>query len=214
MEHKLHNPIAHSDLSVKTPDLNDIFTLLEPIASDMSNKLRPLAMEARLVITARLASTSSDDLSKRRGGHIDETPNQAYQKALKLLQDPILPVRAHGLVLLRQLVSSRSGECASLDPALVPGILSVFLQSLQDEDSYIFLNAVQGLASMVDSYGKDVLKGLMNIYSAGISETSLTPHEINKQTRVGEAIEQVIRRCGTALGAYGEGRYLGCDVLC
>jgi Required for nuclear transport of RNA pol II C-terminus 1 len=201
-------PSANVELSTEaTLVLNDIFSLLLPIASKESHPARSLAQEARLVITARLASTSVPRRPPTRST-TDKDPQAIYQKALKLLQDPILPVRAHGLLLLRQLVSTtpHSNDTA-FDRALVPAILSIFLQSIQDEDSYLFLNAVQGLAAMVDAFGKDVLKGVVNEYtraSDGLGITNLTQRELDTRLRVGEALGQVIRRSGEALTAYGE----------
>jgi hypothetical protein len=122
-----------------------------------------------------------------------------------LLQDPILPVRAHGLLLLRQLVSPPSAQAsdkARVDQALVPAITSIFLQSVQDDDSYLFLNAVQGLAAMVDTFGRDVLKALVNEYANVLHKIELTQSEVDTRLRVGEALGQVIRRCGDALGLY------------
>ncbi|TDL29980.1 hypothetical protein BD410DRAFT_817858 [Rickenella mellea] len=234
---------AHPDLSARTASiLNDIFELLEPIANGSSDIMRPLAREARLVMTARLASTSNaasgNDTRKRGQKRSEEEENvqEAYQRALKLLQDPILPVRAHGLLVLRQLVAPQTSKPQSsqkqpqqkqkggstLDPALIPGILSVFLESVQDDDSYIFLNAVQGLAAMVEGFGKDVLKGLVGVYTNGIVDGSakmdakgvyakgpdviggvtLSRRDVDVRVRVGEALGQVIRRCGGALGIY------------
>lgn len=143
---------------------------------------------------------------------MEETAQITYQKALKLLQDPILPVRAHGLLLLRQLVSSprsRNAEEASstVDPALVPAILSIFLQAIQDEDSYIFLNAVKGLAAMADIFGKEVLRGLIADFTnktIGPHAVTMTQPDLDTKTRIGEALQQVIRRCGSALGLYGK----------
>ncbi|KAL0949934.1 hypothetical protein HGRIS_009961 [Hohenbuehelia grisea] len=149
---------VHETLSARTePILNDIFELLEPLAlSDATQDIRSLAREARMVMTARLASTSSSGTKSR---NVEQEDAQAtYQKALKLLQDPILPVRAHGLLLLRQLVAPpKISHEPRLQPALVPAILSIFLQSIQDDESYIFLNAVQGLSLMVETYGGEVL---------------------------------------------------------
>jgi hypothetical protein len=202
-------PSANVELSTEaTLILNDIFSLLLPIANKVSHPARSLAQEARLVITARLASTSVPRRPPTKST-TEENSQAIYQKALKLLQDPILPVRAHGLLLLRQLVSTtlRYSNDAALDQALVPAILSIFLQSIQDEDSYMFLNAVQGLAAMVDTFGKDVLKSLVNEYtraSDGFGITNLTQRELDTRLRVGEALGQVIRRCGEALTAYGE----------
>lgn len=195
-----------------TPLLDEIFDLLVRLAKEGSESLRPLAREARMVLTARLASTSaSASAPKTKRTSSEEHAQETYQKALKLLQDQLLPVRAHGLLLLRQLVASRPGkegrlEAPSLDRALIPGILSIFLQSLQDNDSYIYLNAVQGLAAMVDGFGKDVLKGLVDLYSEGsegVGSTALTKEDLDTRTKIGEALGQIIRRCGQALPKYG-----------
>lgn len=205
---------ADEGLSARTmPILNDIFSLLEPLSKDGSSAIRPLAREARLVMTARLASTSQVRKTKAKTDE-EESAQEVYQKALKLLQDPILPVRAHGLLLLRQLVTpsrdktkSRGSGIGSLDPALMPAILSIFLQSVQDEDSYIFLNSVQGLAAMVDGLGREVLKGLVGEYAGGLEGlgvSTVTQQEVDVRTRVGEALGVVIKRCGDALGIYSE----------
>ncbi|KAF5364260.1 hypothetical protein D9756_000652 [Leucocoprinus leucothites] len=203
---------ADEDLSARTvPILNDIFSLLEPLSKDGSSSIRPLAREARLVMTARLTSTSQHRSIKRRSDE-EETAQEIYQKALKLLQDPILPVRAHGLLLLRQLVTTykaggKEQGILMLDPALVPGIMSIFLQSVQDEDSYIFLNSVQGLAAMVDGLGREVLKRLIEDYTGnleGLGASVVTQQEVDVRTRIGEALGIVIKKCGDTLGIYAD----------
>jgi hypothetical protein len=162
-----------------------------------------------MVMTARLASTSGKESSKSISKYAgEEMAHAIYQNALKLLQDPILPVRAHGLLLLRQLVSPRSSSSdkSYVDPALIPSIMSIFLQAIQDDDSYMFLNAVQGLAAMVETSGKDVLKSLVAEYSEhldGLAGSNMTQNDVDKRIRVGEALGQVIRRCGDALSIYG-----------
>jgi len=181
--------------------LNEIFSLLEPLASKGTIlSLRPLAREARLVMTARLAETSSTPRSASK----TEDVNEIYQRALKLLQDPILPVRAHGLLLLRELLGSTYAK-DQVTKAFLPSILSIFLQSVQDEDSYIFLNAVQGLAMLVDKFGREILQGLVRDYTGqmeGLSAGNMEQHDIDVRTRIGEALGSVIKRCGSALGLY------------
>ncbi|KAJ7744466.1 hypothetical protein DFH07DRAFT_963690 [Mycena maculata] len=194
---------ANEDLSARTaPVLNEIFALLGPLSLTGSSTVQPLAREARMVMTARLASTSAPKRSTRE----EDGTQEIYQKALKLLQDPILPVRAHGLLLLRQLVSPQKSQGAQLsDPALVPAILSIFLQSVQDDDSYMFLNAVQGLAAMVDTYGKDVLRGLVKEYGQGLDglgASNIAQHDMDIRIRIGEALASVIKRCGSALPGF------------
>lgn len=187
------------------PIFDEIFSKMEILAINGSSSVRPLARESRLVITARLAHTP--ELVKLSS--LEEQTQETYQKALKLLQDPILPVRAHGLLLLRHLVSPPTSEGTkrpqSINQSLVPAILSIFLQSVQDDDSYIFLNAVQGLAAMVDTFGKDVLQSLMYTYAGGLDGLgagNLSQQDVDIRTRVGEALNIVINRCGTALGIY------------
>jgi hypothetical protein len=86
--------------------------------------------------------------------------------------------------------------------ALEPAIRDVFLQAVQDDDSYIFLNAVQGLAALANSFGADVLRALVRVYAdglEGVGAGALTQQDIDVRLRIGEALGQVIRRCGDAL---------------
>ncbi|EEB86874.1 hypothetical protein MPER_16018, partial [Moniliophthora perniciosa FA553] len=157
-----------------------------------------------MVLTARLASQNAQP-----GGKADkpspEDSLETYQHALKLLQDPILPVRAHGLLLLRQMITSSSQGSKPLDPALVPAIQDIFMQSVQDNDSYMFLNAVQGLAALVDQVGASVLNYMVQSYTKGLTEmhgSDMTQQEVDIRLRVGEALGAVVRRCGSTLGTY------------
>ena len=183
--------------------------------------LRQAAREARLVLTARQAEVegstaansiqvTGDDLTELARQRTRET----YQEALHLLQDPLLPVRAHGLSLLRHLIARQSAAAEAeaeaeniLDPAPAPAILDIFLQSAQEEDSYIFLNAVQGLALMAENSksGRDVFLGLLRSYTGNRDNTmDLNRTELNLRLRIGEAISEVLRRTGPSLGNYGE----------
>ncbi|KAI6119388.1 hypothetical protein EDD16DRAFT_1885040 [Pisolithus croceorrhizus] len=186
---------ANPNLSARdTPILVDISALLDPHANSPSPSIRGAVREARMVMAARLASTSTAWKQSQVKG---ESSQEVYQKALKLLQDPILPVRAHGLLLLRQLVSQygrSSPDVASAEGALVPAILSIFMQAVQEDDSYIFLNAAHGLSAMVDTFGKGVLNSLLETYTHNL--TSVPGGYLTKQ----EALGQVIRRCGDTLG--------------
>ncbi|KAF5393666.1 hypothetical protein D9757_000047 [Collybiopsis confluens] len=190
---------VNENLSARTePVLNEIFEALDALVHKAPSAVRAVAREARMVMTARLAlsSNTAHRVSNKKGDH----PQEVYQKALKLLQDPILPVRAHGLLLLRQLVSSDSKE---LDSALIPAILEIFLQSVQDDDSYIFLNAVQGLAALVDKFDRRILSRLIHEYTSqlsGLETTNMTQQDIDIRIRLGEALSMVIRRCGEILG--------------
>ncbi|KAF8915866.1 hypothetical protein CPB85DRAFT_1217291 [Mucidula mucida] len=177
---------ANPSLSARSaPVLDEIFDLLD----GASSSLKSLVREARMVMVARLASTSSSSTSE---AHKDDTV-ETYQRALKLLQDPILPVRAHGLLLIRELKAPNE--------ALVPAILEIFMEAIQDDESYIYLNGVQGLAGMVDKHGKEVLTRLVGEYAKG-PDGVWDKADVDKRVRIGEALGIVIKRCGSALGVY------------
>jgi len=141
---------------------------------------------------------------------------ETYQEALRLVQDPILPVRAHGLTLLRQLISppppkaagdKESSEGTVLDSALIPGILDVFITAVQDDDSYVYMNAVHGLAAMlqgpggVGNMGNMVFHRLVDLYVQGLLVNPTTA-DLDKRLRVGEAISQAISNIGPGVQRY------------
>jgi hypothetical protein len=132
-----------------------------------------------------------------------------YREALKLLSDPLLPVRGHGLIMLQDVV-----RADDFDRALVPGILDIFMRSIEDEDSFMYLNAVKGLSAMVHGLGREVLRTLVGAYSSGLSSSgTLSATELDRRLRFGEALMQSVRRCGSAIGAYGERNSLSSQCL-
>lgn len=196
-----------------TPLLGLIYDKLEGLAaSDTSELIPPLAKEARMVLALRKASSIVTPVSSTKGKEKDilQESRETYQTALKLLQDQILPVRAQGLALLRSLISSKSA-LLSTDPALLPAILDIFIFALEDDDSFLYLNAIQGLGALVDCYGKPMGKRLMQVYLGGRSD-SLTligegekgRRELDKRLRIAESLNQIVQRAGEAFAVFGE----------
>ncbi|KAH9017024.1 hypothetical protein EDB84DRAFT_1629366 [Lactarius hengduanensis] len=199
---------ANPNLSAQSaPVLNEILGDVERLTKAPSEPVRALAREARMVLTVRLASASTAPSGPAQEPE-EEQIRSTYQRALKLLQDALLPVRAHGLLLLRELVTTRAGTAPhEVVCALEPAIRDVFLQAVQDDESYIFLNAVQGLATLADSFGSEALGGLVGVYAGGLQGVgagALTQQDVDMRLRVGEALGQVIRRCGETLPRYAD----------
>lgn len=199
-----------------TPLLGVIYTQLETLqASTTSALIPPLAREARMVLSLRRASSAFAASSSAASTSADGTPDplaasrETYRSALKLLQDPLLPVRAQGLHLLRSLVLDKEHALLSTDPALLPAVLDIFVAALEEEDSFLYLNAVQGLSSLVDVFGKQVIGRLMEVYTGTrrgdkggpteVGEGERGMRELDKRLRVGETLSQVIQRAGEAL---------------
>ncbi|GAA5877890.1 hypothetical protein JCM1840_002938 [Sporobolomyces johnsonii] len=182
-------------------------------ASSTSPLVPPLAREAKLVLSLRRASSAFAPSSAPSSASAKDDPlaasREKYQEALKLLQDPLLPVRAQGLHLLRTLVLDRERALLTTDPALLPAVLDIFVQAIEEEDSFLYLNAVQGLSSLVDVYGRRVVGRLMEVYLGGggagrmevrdVGDGEKGRRELDKRLRVGETLVQVISRAGEAL---------------
>jgi hypothetical protein len=72
-------------------------------------------------------------------------------------------------------------------------------------DSFIYLNAIKGLAALTDIHGKTIIEKLGAIYSDD-------NEKLDNRLRVGEALLQTVQRCGDALGKYG--KFLSYCVIC
>lgn len=211
-------------------------------ASSSSESIPPLLREARMVLELRRASLQFGAPRSSAAGDGNKAPDgmeqsrAKYQEALKLLQDPLLPVRAQGLHLLKSLIkpatkndttattATTSQDLLRTDPALLPAILSIFVGALTEDDSFLYLNAVQGLSLLVDVFGRQVVGGLIKVYTGGggverrttgplrvtaiVKDVTATgakgQSEVDKRLRVGEALVQVVQRAGDALATLRE----------
>lgn len=149
--------------------------------------------EVLLAITSYLSAQKMSNPNHKSSASI-EVSKIKYRDAMKSLQDDLLPIRAHGMGMLKEMVLSK-------DPLVSSGeglneVLDIFVRLVQDEDSYIYLNAVKGLSALTDAYGNQIIKKLGNIYSD-------TNQKLDNRLRIGEALLQTIQRCGDALGNYG-----------
>lgn len=171
--------------------LHPISDHLEQLSRSHSSAVRGLAREASLVLLLRRSASLTSEEGK-------VSPVVAtYRRALKLVADEILPVRAHGLVLLRDLVLSKDYESA-----LTPSILDVYMKSILDKDSYIYLNAVKGLAAMADALSQDIFRTLVREYR--VTNADLAGDALDRTLRIGEALGMVIRRAGKMFSTHGE----------
>lgn len=111
-----------------------------------------------------------------------------FRDAIKELGDELLPIRAHGMSVIRGLVMSN-------DPIAtrhLDGIIIIFLDLLHDEDSFIYLNAIKGLSALSEKYPKETLEKLTSRYRN-------IDFDAEDRLRIGECLLQVIQRMGEAV---------------
>ncbi|KAL0079581.1 hypothetical protein F4703DRAFT_1741470 [Phycomyces blakesleeanus] len=149
--------------------------------------------EVILAVTSYLSAQHL--LGPNKSGSQDRQDSKIkYREAMKALQDDLLPVRAHGIGMLKEMVLSRDPLVAS--GSGLDNVLDLFVRLVQDEDSFIYLNAVKGLSALTDVHGNEIIAKLGQIYSD-------ESQKLENRLRVGEALLQTVQRCGDALGKYG-----------
>ncbi|WVQ77171.1 hypothetical protein IAR50_006854 [Cryptococcus sp. DSM 104548] len=167
----------------------DVISKLSP-----SSSIRSLAHESSLLLLSQQTAIPSSATAQK-------SVKETIDKALELLQDSTVPVRAHGLNMLKDVVFD-----PAYDTAFTPLILNTFMTHVEDDDSFVYLSAVKGLSSMVDALGGDVFSALMAAYEVMAKRLrNLTDaDDIDKMLRLAEAVDQVIEKTGDALGIYAD----------
>jgi hypothetical protein len=75
-------------------------------------------------------------------------------------------------------------------------ILEIFKAQLRDEDSYIYLAAIQGLEALSDIFPEQTIPVLCRNFQ----EISFP---LETRIKIGESIVNIVRRCGTAVSKWG-----------
>ncbi|CUS07346.1 unnamed protein product [Tuber aestivum] len=112
---------------------------------------------------------------------------ETYKLALSYIRDPLIPVRAHGLHLLRELILAKS-------PVInIQTTLSQLIAQLKDDDSFVHLNVIKCLSALTDKHPVTVTRMLVEAY------LNNTNDEEDQTLRLGEALQSTIQRQGEAL---------------
>ncbi|KAL1124262.1 hypothetical protein AAG570_002032 [Ranatra chinensis] len=147
-------------------------------------QLKMLAEETYcLILTHGVVTKDVVDAKEVTGGGVCD-------QAIKEACDPLLPVRAHALRVLAKLVLT--GDLTAKIKKQT--ILCLFKENLKDSDSYLYLSAVEGLASMGSVFPEEVLLALLEQYVA-CKETEL-------RLKVGEVLIRVTRNMGELVYNY------------
>lgn len=109
----------------------------------------------------------------------------SLDEALKDLNDPSMPTRAHSLVTIKHLIMAKDKDTLENKDR----ILELLKASIADEESYIYLLAINTLATLAISETDQVLPVLTGLY--------LNEHRsIQERINVGEVILQLIKNMG------------------
>ncbi|KAK5646608.1 hypothetical protein RI129_005072 [Pyrocoelia pectoralis] len=160
---------------------------LEMIKETNNHELRVLVQEILHKLDVGTTNTTGTNYAPS-----SKTP---LDKAIEDICDPLLPVRGHGLMELAKLIEIR--DQSALDRKNY--ILKIFQQNLKDEDSFIYLSSINGLAAMADIFPDIILKVLTEEFSE-YSRSGNDGHEV--RIKIGEVLVRVVKSLGEMAPLY------------
>ncbi|XP_058607494.1 transport and Golgi organization protein 6 homolog isoform X1 [Onychostoma macrolepis] len=133
-------------------------------------------------------------------GISEPSSSKAFSECLLEACDPDVPTRA---VALRSLTRSvRDGDKEALQNK--DKLLTLFLENLEHEDSFVYLSAIQGLAVLADSFPEQILQRLLGEYQTGATVGSpKRERSLETRLKVGEVLMRASRAMGDLAPHYG-----------
>jgi len=128
----------------------------------------------------------------------DKTGMTEYESALYDITDPLLPVRGHGIITLTQLINAKDPETMEH----IGKAASIFNESLEDDDTYIYLSAITGLVSCARYNTDQVLDTLTREFTMVYERKNLGDKAMEVRTKIGEALVQVTKELGELTPKY------------
>lgn len=181
------------------------------------------------MLSVRNALAQVDQLDDaRQAPYSDSAPRKlrhellsAYEEGLNLVADPCLPIRAQGIVVLKKILYTHAHQPdqAELMSSLAPKVVDVLLKLIEEEDSFIYLNAIKALSELAERFSLLICVKLNQLYgidqrqelqtkgtiaSPAVEDDQQACRELDKRLRIGEAMVQIVQRAGQALPIYRE----------
>ncbi|XP_066246198.1 transport and Golgi organization protein 6 homolog [Euwallacea similis] len=163
--------------------------------SVLDEQLSKIKLEASHKELVGLAETVLSNIWTKEKIQDKETVKSELDVVLEDVYDALLPVRGHGLMALKKLVEKR--DQSVLDKKQY--ILTIFQQNLTNDDSFIYLNAIEGLAAMSNIFTDTVI----NVLCEEFSSFDKKSNDSNKvRMKLGEVLVKVSRNLGEIAPKY------------
>lgn len=145
----------------------------------------PATLQSQARRTLKSLQTPHDVLGATFEG--SSSSQQVYNKAVEALDDPIVPIKAHAMHVIRGLVLAK-------DPVVtLEAGLKIYLSQLSDPDSFIYLNSIKGLEALAESFSyRKVMPAVLGYYAD-------SQKLVDERLRAGEALLRFIERNDQAL---------------
>ncbi|KAJ2728367.1 hypothetical protein IW152_005996 [Coemansia sp. BCRC 34962] len=163
-----------------------------PMVAKMAGEVK---LQVALVLALHSEAPGKDQSAKSGAGTEEDSEVVRFNAAVRDVHDDLVPVQAHGIIELRNMVLSKSPALNNTDR--MDATIAVFTDMVKCADSYIYLNAIRGLSSLADAHGRRFVPALAEMYvKDGVS--------LEERLRVGEALLQSVQRAGLMLADYAD----------
>lgn len=169
--------------------------------------LIPLILEVKVLYTGTELENMSQSLHVSIATYLGvKTENQIkkekvliqelddYDLTIKDVNDPLIPVKAHGLVQLRKLIELKNEKCIQNKENLI----DLVIRNLKNEDSYVYLAAIQCLISLIDLEPNRILNILIEEYLCEKNKL-----DIENRLKIGEVLTKTVRNFNELVPSYG-----------
>ncbi|KAJ8281215.1 hypothetical protein GJAV_G00064910 [Gymnothorax javanicus] len=145
------------------------------------------------------AGRAGADLSGGGAGPPGPSSERAFSECLLEACDLDVPTRAVALRSLTRALQERSPEALQGQDR----VLTLFLENLNHEDSFVYLSAIQGLAVLADSSPEAVLQRLLVEFQGGATGHTPKTHSVETRLKVGEVLMRASRALGDLAPHHG-----------
>ena len=169
--------------------------------------------ETKKVEGERLCPTTHATVSRPLIEEI-ETTDTRYTQAIRDTNDPLIPVKGHGLQTLGQLVRGKDSETLSH----IDRVTETFMTHMRHSDTYVYLPALQGLVELAAIQPDSIIPYMCKEYaqfnkerkaekssSEGLHLASQREEKsLEWRVKLGEALVRAARECGELLPKYSQ----------
>jgi len=108
---------------------------------------------------------------------------EILEKAITSMNDPLIPIRAHGLYLLRQLIVKKS-QVITLD-----FVIELHIVQLHDSEPFIYMNVIKSLNELIEFDSDATVEFLSDFYTK-------REEKLDDRLKIGEVILNFISKSG------------------
>ncbi|KAF6776636.1 hypothetical protein AHF37_04233 [Paragonimus kellicotti] len=190
-------------VDLQKPDKAPMQTLFsDPTVPISPDRVSPLS--ASQTNRPLIQNLSEPDAAHCSSGS-ERPADPALQEIFDQLDDPLVPVRGHALIMLSRLLESRDQCVLGHEERL----FKLLVQHLSDMDSYVYLSAIRGLAALGRAFTDRVLQAMLGRFrqlcvpfQSDSNRVQPPGCRVEYQLKLGEAIMRTLRELGEMAPAY------------